>query len=150
MTEFLLKVFAIMYILMILNPLIFYLLKQRVLFSLNLLVVILYLANWFSIIGTLGNESVWMKTWMALMYVSILFLFISISILFIKFQQDNSIKLLTVSYVIGLMALGFFEINGSLLFRDIDNFAKYGTPFLFLSILLVFIFASLLKNYNRT
>ncbi|MDN7240584.1 hypothetical protein QWY14_02225 [Planococcus sp. N028] len=149
MTSFLILVFGFMYVLMILNPLIFLVLKKRTLFILDLLVVIGYLVNWYFIIGTLGYEGFLATTWMTLMYFSLLFLFVSMSILYVKFLQGDSVKWLIGSCLLGTISLIIFEINESVLFAAVDNFAKYGMPILFLSLLLLFAVSSLLRIYKK-
>ncbi|MFC5465238.1 hypothetical protein [Lederbergia graminis] len=131
MENFLLKIFGLVYLSMILSPIIFYLLKKRVLFIVNISVLFLYLTNWFWMIGRVGYGGMLYYSWQLLFYLSIILFFLALSILLLKHTNR---MVLTLTYFIGLILVIILKV-------DTHQLVIFATSSTFLAFIVAFIFS---------
>lgn len=129
MENFLLKIFGLVYLSMVFSPFIFILLKKRVLFIVNISVLLLYLINWFWMIGRVGHGGMLYYSWQLLFYLSIILFFLALSILLLKLTNR---MVLTLTYFIGLILIIILKV-------DTHQLVIYAASSTFLAIIGAFI-----------
>jgi hypothetical protein len=111
------KAIPLIFLSLVLSPIIYFLLGRRTLGWMNLSIVLLYLVNWVYVISAYKLNpvfSIWKVTWGSLLFISVCFLLIGVTWVFLKIAFSINRFLLPLIILVDLSIISpivYYNIN---------------------------------------